>query len=208
MLSYLFMGITYAFAAAVQPGPFQSFLISQSLSKGWRRTIPAAIAPLFSDVPIILLVLLILSRVPGWLAPVLQVLGGFFLLYLAIGAYQSWRTFEQIQDLSRDTGQITVFKAVVVNLLNPNPYLAWSLVMGPLLIKGWHETPANGIALLIGFYVVMVSATAGIILLFSAARNLGKRISRAMVGISAIALTAFGVYELVTGFSGIWRLLT
>jgi len=31
---YLFLGITYGFAAAVQPGPFQSYLVSQALSHG------------------------------------------------------------------------------------------------------------------------------------------------------------------------------
>ena len=67
MLGYLILGITYAFTAAVQPGPFQTYLISQTLSNGWRSTLPAAIAPLLSDGPIIILVLLVLSRMPGWL---------------------------------------------------------------------------------------------------------------------------------------------
>ena len=35
MLSYLIFGITYAFAAAVQPGPFQTYIISQTLNRGW-----------------------------------------------------------------------------------------------------------------------------------------------------------------------------
>jgi len=39
---YFIMGVVYAFAAAVQPGPFQAYLISQSLSHGWRRTILAS----------------------------------------------------------------------------------------------------------------------------------------------------------------------
>jgi threonine/homoserine/homoserine lactone efflux protein len=51
MLSYLTPGITYAFAAAVQPGPFQAYLISLTLVTGWRRTLPAVFAPLLSDIP-------------------------------------------------------------------------------------------------------------------------------------------------------------
>ena len=42
MPTYLILGMTYAFAAAVQPGPLQTYLISQTLSHGWRRTLPAA----------------------------------------------------------------------------------------------------------------------------------------------------------------------
>jgi threonine/homoserine/homoserine lactone efflux protein len=142
---YLLLGITYGFAAAVQPGPFQSYLISQALSHGWRRALPAALAPLLSDGPIITLVLLVLSRVPPWLEMALQTAGGIFLLYLAWGAYQSWRNYGAVS-APAPVVQQTVLKAALVNLLNPAPYLAWSLVMGPLLLRGWREAPANGIA--------------------------------------------------------------
>ena len=64
MIAYLLLGATYAFAAAAQPGPFQTFLISRAVSQGWRRTLPAALAPLVSDGPIIVLALLVLTQVP------------------------------------------------------------------------------------------------------------------------------------------------
>jgi threonine/homoserine/homoserine lactone efflux protein len=203
MDGYLFLGMTYAFAAAVQPGPFQSYLISQALSRGWRRTLPAALAPLVSDGPIILLVLLVLSQVPPWLQNVLQVAGGFFLLYLAYGAWKAWRDFKAAAPVPAHTAQRTLLKAAVVNLLNPAPYLAWSLVMGPLLLKSWGEAPINGITLLVGFYVTMVASQAGIILIFSAAGGLGPKISRFMVGVSALALGGFGIFQLWSGISSI-----
>jgi threonine/homoserine/homoserine lactone efflux protein len=204
MAGYLFLGMTYAFAAAVQPGPFQSYLISQALSRGWRCTLPAALAPLVSDGPIILLVLLVLSQVPPWLENALQVAGGVFLMYLAFGAWKAWRDFRAGAAAPAHTGQQTLLKAVLVNLLNPAPYLAWSLVMGPLLLKGWHEAPANGIALLVGFYSTMIACQAGIILIFSAASGLGAKISRFMVGVSVLALGGFGIYELWAGISSIF----
>jgi threonine/homoserine/homoserine lactone efflux protein len=204
MPGYLILGMTYAFAAAVQPGPFQTYLISQTLTNGWRRTIPAAFAPLLSDGPIIALVLLVLSRMPGWLVQVLQCAGGVFLLYLAIGAYKTWRDFDVEKTNKVQSSRQTVLKAAMVNLLNPSPYIGWSLVMGPLLLKGWREAPANGIALLIGFYTTMILVTLGIMLLFSGARNLGPRVSRALVGFSAIALACFGLYELWLGTGAHW----
>jgi threonine/homoserine/homoserine lactone efflux protein len=200
MFGYLFLGMTYAFAAAVQPGPFQSYLISQSLSRGWRHTLPAALAPLLSDGPIILLVLLVLSQVPVWLQNVLQLAGGVFLLYLAFGAWKTFRTYTSGTVAQQGGGrQQTLLKGALVNLLNPNPYLAWSLVMGPLLLKGWSETPANAIALLLGFYITLIATLVGIILLFSAASGLGPRVGRILVGASALALAAFGLFELWSG---------
>ncbi len=204
MTAYLILGITYAFAAAVQPGPFQTYLISQTLTNGWRRTVPAAFAPLLSDGPIIALVLLVLSRMPAWLVQVLQGAGGVFILYLAFGAFKTWRDFDVTKAVEVRSSRKTVLKAITVNLLNPAPYIGWSLVMGPLLIKGWRESPANGIALLAGFYTTLILVTLGIMLLFSAARNLGPRVSRALVGVSAIALTCFGLYELWLGTGARW----
>ena len=204
MIGYLILGITYAFAAAVQPGPFQAYLISQTLTNGWRRTILAAFAPLLSDGPIIALVLFVLSRMPVWLVQVLQCAGGVFLLYLAIGAFKTWRNLDFTKPVQvRSSGQ-TVFKAALVNLLNPAPYIGWSLIMGPLLLKGWREAPANGIALLFGFYTTLILVTLGIMLLFAAAGNLGPRVSRALVGFSAIALACFGLYEIWSGTGANW----
>ena len=199
MLGYLILGITYAFAAAVQPGPFQTYLISQTLSNGWRRSIPAAFGPMLSDGPIILLVLLVLSQTPVWLVQGLQCAGGIFLLYLAVGALHTWRNYQIVNPSQNWTGRQTAIKGALVNLLNPNPWLAWSLVLGPLLLKGWRETPVNGIFLLAGFYTTMILVTLGIMLLFAAARNLGASVSRALVGLSAIAMAGFGFYELWLG---------
>ena len=204
LTGYLILGMTYAFAAAVQPGPFQTYLVSQTLANGWRRTIPAAFAPLISDGPIIVMVLLILSRMPGWLVQVLQCAGGVFLLYLAIGAFKTWQDFDVKKAVQIHSNRQTVIKAVMVNLLNPAPYIGWSLVMGPLMIKGWREAPAHGIALLIGFYATMILVTLGIMLLFAAAGNLGMQVSRALVGFSAIALVCFGLYELWLGAGVDW----
>jgi threonine/homoserine/homoserine lactone efflux protein len=202
MLGYLVLGMTYAFGAAVQPGPLQTFLILQTLTNGWRRSIPAAFAPLISDGPIIALVIFVLIHIPAWLIQILQFSGGLFLLYLAYGAYKSWRDFAVQNAAQIHSSHKTLLKVATVNLLNPAPYIGWSLIMGPLLLKAWRETPSHGIALLVGFYATMILATLGIMLLFSLARNLGPRIIRILVGISSIALTCFGLYELLLG-SGI-----
>jgi threonine/homoserine/homoserine lactone efflux protein len=199
MLTYLILGMTYAFAAAVQPGPLQTYLISQTLSHGWRRTLPAALCPLISDGPVILLVLLVLSRVPAWLAQGLRLAGGVFVLYLAWGAVKAWRGYDAA-DMAPSVPS-SLLRAALVNVLNPNPYISWSLVLGPLLLKGWRETPAHGVALLAGFYGTMVLSLAGTIVLFAAARSLGPRVSRLLIGLASVALGCFGCYLLWSGIA-------
>jgi threonine/homoserine/homoserine lactone efflux protein len=198
MTNYLVIGISYAFASVVQPGPFQAFLLSQSLTNGWRKTIPMVFAPLLSDGPVVILVLFVLTNVPHELLRILQCAGGVLLLYLAFGAYRTWSTFDQRKE-QVVSGQQNVLKAAMVNLLNPAPYLGWSLVMGPLLLKGWQESPANGMALVIGFYGTMILSSMGMVVLFAAARKLGPQVSRISIGISVIALAILGIYQVWSG---------
>ena len=133
MLTFLLQGLTLGFAAGAQPGPFQTYLISQTLSQGWRRTWIAAFAPLFSDGPIVALVLLVLSQVPDWFQRVLQIVGGLFVLYLAWSAYKAWQAFAPDSDATPQTGPRSLLRAAMMNALSPGPYLFWSLVIGPLI---------------------------------------------------------------------------
>ena len=202
MLQYLVLGFTLAFAAAVQPGPLQAYVISETLSRGWRRTWPAAFAPLLSDVPIALVALGALHFAGARLLSALQCAGGLFLLYLAARAFRSWRAPGARRPAG---GRGSLINAVIVNVLNPNPYLGWSLVLGPLFLRAWQEAPGNAAALLLGFYATMAATTLGIILLFAAAGGLGPRVGRILVGISVIALLVFAAYELWSGSRSMWR---
>jgi threonine/homoserine/homoserine lactone efflux protein len=199
MLAYILLGAAYAFAAAVQPGPLQTYLISSTLTHGLRRTLPAVLAPLLSDVPIISLVLLILTQVPPAVVNALRLAGGVFLLYLAAGAAAAFRTYDAPRAGRSARPAQTLVKAAVVNVLNPNPYISWSLVLGPLLLQAWRTAPSHAAALLASFYITMIATTAAILVPFAGARALGPRVGRAMVGISALALAAFGVYQLWAG---------
>jgi threonine/homoserine/homoserine lactone efflux protein len=205
MSSYLLLGATYAFAAAVQPGPFQTYLISSTLTQGWRRTAPAVLAPILSDIPIIALVLLVLTQVPPFVLHLLRLAGGLFLLYLAAGALTAFRMYQAPTVVRSAQATRTLLKAVVVNLLNPNPYLSWSLVLGPLLLEAWQKAPAYGIGLLASFYATMVASTAVILIPFAGARALGPRVGRTMVGLSALGLTVFGLFQIWAGGTSLVR---
>lgn len=201
MFPYLLSGITFGFAAAVQPGPLQTFLVSRTLTSGWRKSWPAAFGPLCSDGPIAVLALLVLSRIPGRMIFILQMAGGGFLLYLGWQAYRRWRTDVPEYEQDPASRSSSLFQATIVNLLNPNPYLGWSLVMGPLFIRGWRESAMNGVALLLGFYGTMVVVCLSIIGLVAGTGRLGSRVNHWLIGISALALVGFGVVALWLGVS-------
>ena len=201
MWLYILQGIGYGFAAGVQPGPLQTYIISQTLLKGWRRTLPAAFAPLLSDGPIIAICLFVLSQVPGWLQRILFIAGGLFVLYLAYGAYQTWKNFDPNLPPPESGTQQSILKAALVNTLNPNPYIFWTLVTGPILLAGWRKTPVYGFGFLLGFYGTFILSLAAMIFIFGTMRQLGPKINRILLGFSAVALVFFGLYQLWLGIT-------
>ncbi len=200
----LILGITMGFAAAVQPGATQTFIISRSLIHGWKHALPLATVYLVSDIPIVAVVLLLLNIVPDWAITVLRLAGGLFLLYLAWGALKAFRHYNERQSVSQSAVK-NYSRAVVINLLNPNPYLQWSLIMGPLVLNAWQRSSSEGIAVVAGFYSTIILTTAAIIVLFGVIRRLGAKISRILTGVSAVALAGFGIYQI---FLGVMNLLS
>jgi threonine/homoserine/homoserine lactone efflux protein len=199
MWLYLMAGAAYGFAAGVQPGPLNAYLMSVTLRHGFRRALPATFAPLFSDAFIVALMLFILARIPTGLIRWLHLLGGAFVLYLAWDAWRTFRHFERAEEQAHSHPVRSAWNATIINLLNPNPYLGWSLVLGPLLLRGWHSAPRNGVAVALGFYGALIGTTILIVLLFDFARNSGPRVVRILVMVSAIALAGFGIYQFWLG---------
>ena len=203
MYFYFISGIIFGFSAAIMPGPLITYLFSASLTQGFRRTLPAAFAPVITDGPVAVLVLFVLTQLPLWVIRVLRFSGGIFILYLAFAAWKTWKNYDTISYLSTKPDQNSLFRAALINVLNPGPYLGWSLGLGPLFLKGWNETAINGITLLLSFYGIMILTLIGSIILFSTARNIGPKITRTLIAISAIALAFFGFYQIFAGFAAL-----
>jgi len=145
-----------------------------------------------------------LSFVPLWLQNLLHLVGGFYILWLAWGAFRSFRKYQFKISTRSESGFKALLKAGLVNLLNPNPYIEWSLVMGPLFLQGWRQASYHGVALLAGFYLTIILTNAGLILLFSFLRKLGPRVSRVLLAVSAIVLAAFGLWQIWLGAQSLW----
>lgn len=200
MLPYILQGLSYGFAAAVSPGPIQAFLLSQTLKNGWLRTLPAALAPLLSDGPIIFLVLFILSQVPDSALRLIRIGGGLFLLFLAWGAFKAYRQTKDIESEFRpDSRSQSLLKAALTNLLSPVPYIFWSTILGPLLLAGWQESPAVGVAFLLAFYGTLVGGFALTIIIFDVLGRFPPMITRALGLVSAVLLLYLGLAQLWQG---------
>ena len=95
----------------------------------------------------------------------------------------------------------TLSQAVIVNLLNPGPYLGWSLILGPLALEAWAERPANAVALVVSFYSVMLFSLALFIVLVGTTRFLSSRGRQGLVLASSFALAGIAIYSLWSSLS-------
>jgi threonine/homoserine/homoserine lactone efflux protein len=190
-MHYALLGSGLAFSAAIQPGPLQAFLLARVAQTGWKRTLPACLSPLLSDGPIALITLLVLGRLPASAQQILRGTGGLLLLYFAWTSFRQWRA--PMPESASVPAPRTLLDAVTVNLLNPNPYLGWTLVLGPSLLTAWEEDRSQAILLLVSFYGTMVVTLAGFVILFGTVRFLNPRVRRSLHALSIALLAVMGI---------------
>ena len=209
MLSYLLQGLVLGATASAQPGPFQAFLLSLVSRHGWRRAMPAVLAPFISDPPIVAVVLLVLTRLPERFLDGLRVACGLFMLYLAWWAWRAYRdggaSTEATAAPPAGSTLAAVVKAGLMNALSPGPYLFWATISGPILIAGWRASPALGLAFLLGFYAALVGGMALFVLVAGLTGRIDPRLNRGLGLFSAVALLAFALYQLTTGLRALLR---
>jgi len=165
MTTLLSAAVVYGLSAGFSPGPLLALVISQTLRYGIREGVKASMAPLITDLPIILVSVLILRSLSDsrFILGCISMAGGLFVTYLA---YECFRTVRlEMADL--DGAPQSLSKGAAVNALNPHPYLFWLTVGGPSVIRAWADNPLGAVAFVAVFSgsivgsKVMVAAMVG-----------------------------------------------
>lgn len=201
LITFLIKAATIGFSAGVTPGPLQAVFLSYAIKGGWKKALPAAFAPIVSDGPVIVLVLLVLNNLPGNFLRFLQIGGGLFLIYLAWDSYQAFRQFREVEEVRDTKGFQTLIKATLMNLLAPGPWLFWSLINGPNLLEAWAISPWWGLLYVICFYGVFILSNIALIFMFSSMRKMGEQVRKGLLLVSAIVLGGYAVFQLLQGFA-------
>jgi threonine/homoserine/homoserine lactone efflux protein len=196
MLTLLTQGVVLGFGAGTSFGALHNLLMNITLSRGWRYGLLVVLAPLLTDAPIILLMLFILEQFPPSAERLLPLIGGFFLLWLAWGAYQQYRNPPDLSVSQPPDTRLslqTLFKGMAVNFLNPAPYIFWGAVGGTLLREGFAQSIAHGIAFLLGFYGTLLAVMTLFVFLFDRLRQVDPRITRGLSLLSVVVMTGLGL---------------
>lgn len=156
MIYYLTVGTVLGLSAGLSPGPLLTLLISETLQHNIQSGVRVALAPIITDLPIIILTLLVLSKLSGFhnLLGIISLAGGLFIL--AMG-YESMRT-KGIELSTQESGPKSLTKGVLANALNPHPYLFWFSVGAPTMAKAMSLNISALLAFMISFYTFLVGS--------------------------------------------------
>ena len=162
-----------------------------------------ALAPLVSDAPLIIIILLLLKKVPLLFVHLISIAGGIFVIYLAWQLFTKWRKDTVIINDAQSKLHTSLGQAVLINYLSPGPYLFWTLVNGPILLQALQVSIYHGIAFLLSFYALFIGAMLVLAVVFSQAKRLGDKVVRILTLVSAILLGIFGLILVYQGLNAI-----
>jgi threonine/homoserine/homoserine lactone efflux protein len=144
MLAYLGLGLGLGLSAGISPGPLLALVITASLRNGLAGGLAVALAPLVTDVPIIVVSVLAIGRLPPEFLRWVGALGGLVVIPTSRGT-----TVNPSREL---------WRGVTVNALNPHPYLFWATIGGPVLVSTWRTSPWYAVAFLASFYALLIGS--------------------------------------------------
>jgi len=156
MLSVIAAGVILGLSAGLAPGPLLALVVTQTLRHSVREGMKVASVPLITDLPIILLSVLLLSKLNEfhYVLGLISLIGGLYVLYLS---YENLRTKTLNLGTSKNRPQ-SLRKGALVNALNPHPYLFWVTVGAPLILKTYQENLLSPLIFVVSFYFMLVGS--------------------------------------------------
>jgi len=203
MIALIAQAIGYGFAAGTSPGPLLSFLVGTTLTYGWRLGLMVVLAPLLTDLPIILVMVFLLEQLPDLLLNIIQIAGGVFVLWLAWGA---WREVRQgVAVIAEDavaagmTSRGVLWRAITMNYLSPGPYIFWGSVTGPLLRDALDQSALHVVGFLLAFYGTFMLILVIWVIAFDRLRHVDPRVTQGVLTVTVSVLAMLGIGLMMQG---------
>ncbi|MEA3362677.1 MAG: LysE family transporter [Thermodesulfobacteriota bacterium] len=169
MINFFIIGAILGLSAGFAPGPLLALVVSETLQHNIRAGIKVALAPILTDLPIILFSLLILAKLSNFHAVlgVISLGGGLFLLLLG---YQSLKAQGVVLDV-QEVSPKSLSKGILTNFLSPHPYLFWLSVGAPTMTSAMNSHSFSGVSFIGGFYFCLVGAKITVAILTGKSRS-------------------------------------
>ena len=196
--TFLISGIIFGLTLGMSPGPLLTLVISETLKHDKKEGIKIAVAPILTDLPIVLITLLILSKLTNF-DPILgsiSILGAIFIGYLA---YENISIKKIELDVSEAKPQ-SIKKGVIANFLNPHPYVFWFIIGAPTVLRAWDVSLFSAILFILGFYIFLVGSKISIAVIVEKSRSfLKSNIYVYTIRLLGLVLLIFSLMFLIDG---------
>jgi len=167
--AFLLSGILLGLSGGLAPGPLLTLVASETLRHGARAGIWVALAPLLTDLPIILATVLLLRPLTDQTAPLA-------LIHFGGGLYLAWLGLRGVRfrgaALESTAPPGSPWRGVIANFLNPSPYLFWLAVGAPTVLAAWREGWLAAAVFIVAFYVLLVGSKVLLAVALGRARRL------------------------------------
>ena len=172
MLYFLAIGLVLGLSAGLAPGPLLVLVISETLQHDIKSGVKAALAPIVTDLPIIILSFFVFSKLSNAhkILGMISLFGGFFLLYIGCATLSSKGIDLNLVERKPNS----LVNGVLTNALNPHPYLFWLSVGTPTMIKAMRVGLDAPAAFIISFYSMLVGAKIGLAIFAGKSKSLLK----------------------------------
>ena len=162
MIEYLLQGTVLGLSAGLGPGPLLTLVVTETMRHGSGAGVRAALAPLFTDIPIIAVAMLVLTRISsfGIVLGMLTLFGALFVLHLG---WENIRT-KKLRMEGKETRSFSLRRGIIVNALSPHPYLFWLGVGGPITQRAVSEGAGAAAAFVGTFYILLVGSKVAVAL--------------------------------------------
>ena len=156
MISILITGILLGLSAGLAPGPLLTLVITETLQQNAMAGIKVALAPLITDLPIILVSVFLLTKLASsnTLLGIISIAGAVFVCFIAIETLST----KAIDVTIQKTEPQSFTKGILANALSPHPYLFWISVGSPIMTKALKFNVLTAALFLLGFYVFLVGS--------------------------------------------------
>jgi threonine/homoserine/homoserine lactone efflux protein len=156
MIEYLSAGTLLGLASGFAPGPLLVLVLSETLRHDIRAGIKVAIAPLITDVPIIVISLLVLNRLAHFKTILggVSILGGLFIFYLGYDSIKTKGVEFSLPPVSRNSFK----RGVTTNALNPHPYIFYMTVGAPIIFKAINHNFLSAFSFIGSFLLFLVGS--------------------------------------------------
>jgi len=156
-LRTILFGMTCGLTAGFSPGPLLALVVSQTLKYNFSEGVKVAMAPVFTDLPIIAVALFLLSKVGDitFLLGCISLIGAAVVAYVGVGNFKAQTI---TIDYEHAIQPKSFLQGIATNFFQPHPHIFWFGIGAPAILLAWKTSHLAAFGYLIAFFTGIIGA--------------------------------------------------